>query len=232
MADVSLNAIVGGSVVIKKSVVIDSSQTWTAPANLAGNTVWLTGCAAGGSGSQRSTGVSTGGYGGNYCVKMPVIVTPSAGYLVTIPAGGAGVTTGDGNSGGDLSFGSLLTLKGGSGGINPNGDSQYAVASYFSRFGVKPALIFPSSDSLVGGQTNPAESLNGNICGATETNTVSNYISIGGAAGFFGNGGAAGSNGVSAAANSGAGGGAARGVSGTSGAGGSGRLIIEWEEYL
>lgn len=228
-----------GGAVIRKSVVINSSQTWTAPANLAGNTVWITGCAAGGSGAQNgylSGSDAYGGFGGCFVEKYPVQVTPSTGYAVVIGAGGAGVTSGNGQSGGDTTFGSLLTIKGGDGGESISTSSVLSMQRLSQKRGVRPAIIDFSASPYLPIQI--AEIVNGNVCGDYAGATDGDGEASGGAAGYFGGGGnsAASSstiNATAATANSGAGGGCGYGASpSTSGAGGSGRLIIEWEEYL
>jgi hypothetical protein len=217
-----------GGAVVKKSIVINSSQNWTAPANLAGNTAWVTGCAGGGSGATGGTG-GTGGYGGAYCINAPVIVAPSTTYAVVIAAGGAV----NGNNGGDTTFGSLLTLKGGSAGqyftVNTSTTIDNLLDYLSSGFGVRPTKLMisgaASSAPILTG-VSVADTVNGNVCGLP---VVGEY-KTGGACGLFGNGtdASAGSS-AAAAANSGAGSG--YGSSG-SGSGGSGKMIIEWEEFL
>jgi hypothetical protein len=221
-----------GGAVVKKSIVINSSQNWTAPANLAGNTAWLTGCAGGGSGAQiSSTGSAIGGFGGAYCIRRPVIVAPSTSYAATIPAGGAADTSGNGNAGGDLSFGSLVTLKGGKGGASTSSGAASRFFDAMQASGVRPNIFVDTSstDKVV---AFPADTVNGNVCG--ESSSTTDSYATGGAAGLFGNGGNASSSTTAQSAldNTGAGGGAVRNVGGTSGAGGSGCLVIEWEEFL
>jgi hypothetical protein len=230
MPDVSLNAIVGGSVVVKKSIVINSSQNWTAPVNLAGNTVWITGCAGGGSGAAGSGG-GTGGYGGAYCEKSPVIVAPSSTNLVTIGAGGAGVTNNNGNAGGNTSFGSLLTLRGGSGGqhfiISGSTTISNLVEYLLSGFGIRPTkgmITGAASSAPIYSGSVMADTVNGNVCGQ------STLTGTGGACGLFGSGTDA-SAGASAAAAVNSGAGSGYGSTG-SGTGGSGKMIIEWDEFL
>lgn len=240
MADIAWSAISGGSQVVRKSIVINASQNWVAPVNLAGNTVWLTGCAAGGSGAENSSlsdSDAYGGCGGCYVEKLPVPVTAGATYAVVIPAGGAGVTNGDGNAGGDLTFGSLLTIKGGSGGKDISTSSGSAIANSIGEMrGIKPFVIVYSESNTRIDFLSIADTVNGNTCG---NHVIRNTgVGTGGAAGYFGNGGNSASssgsiNAPAAPANSGAGGGCVYGANpSTSGAGGSGKLIIEWDEFL
>lgn len=67
--------------------------------------VYITGCGGGGAG---------GGAGG--AIKTPIAVMPGSQYTITIGNGGVG-STGNGTAGGASSFGSLLTLGGGGGGL-------------------------------------------------------------------------------------------------------------------
>lgn len=223
-----------GGAIVRKSIEILASQNWTAPVNLAGNQVWLTGCAGGGSGAFSQAGYSTGGFGGAFCLRRPVIVSAGAVHTVTIGAGGVGGASQAGNNGGDTSFGSLAVLRGGSGGYSEVAPIQEDdAAQFFGRVGTKPSIVFPMSGTAPNTYfaTSP-DTVNGNVAGATSA--AAGNIATGGAAGLFGNGTSAtnGTASASAPANSGAGSGAARGAGGTVGNGGSGRLIIEWEEFL
>ncbi len=202
-----------------KSQEFLSSGTFTVPAGV--TTVWVTMTGGGGSGSANGgTGPypTGGGAAGAYCVKQAVVVTPGASISVTIGAGGAAVahTSGNnvedpGNPGGATSFGSL-SVSGGGGGRGPVGANVGgALGGYF----VGNSQVLPTS---CGGKPG--------ACGSFTTG--------GGAGGLFGDGGAgnvSSATGGAAAANSGAGGGS--GATNTvnnsvSGAGGSGRCIVEW----
>lgn len=101
-----------------KSQAFTSSGTWTAPAGVTVATVLLVG--GGGAGGGVSSGSSyspAGGHGGGGGQMMLVTVPVTAGssYTVTIGAGGTG-GTGNGNNGGDTSFGTLAYAGGGQGG--------------------------------------------------------------------------------------------------------------------
>lgn len=223
-----------GGTTIRKIAVITSSQNWVVPPGLVGDKIWLTGCAAGGSGGQVAAGgFACGGFGGAYCEQLPVPVTAGATYAVVIPAGGAAQSSGNGNSGGDLTFGSLLTIKGGRGGRSQSGTGATIAQflDFVSCSGVKPNVFISSTVAGLGVASIAADTVNGNVAGASNTAAAS---CTGGAAGLFGNGTAATNNTAAAAAdaNSGAGGGASTNTSGVSGAGGSGKLIIEWDEFL
>jgi hypothetical protein len=239
MANFTLIEAEGLGQIVRKSQVILSSQVWVAPLRLAGNTVYVTGCAGGGSGNctgaYASSSVNIGGSGGNYVEKLPLIVTPGSSYTITIPAGGLGSTS-TGNAGGDLTFGSLLTIKGGSGGTTiGNGVSSLQSLLNSIKGVLPPYFLFASSNTLL---FSPGQCINGNTPGDTTSPVPSGGTAGGGAAGYFGvgaNGRAQDAiiTGNNAGANTGAGGGAVIGQAGsTSGAGGSGRLIIEWDELV
>jgi hypothetical protein len=212
-----------GGAVVKKSIVINSSQNWTAPANLAGNTAWITASGAGGGGVPWDpTGFTRGACGGNYCVKVPVIVAPSSTTLVTIGAGGTA-----GAVGGSTSFGSLITLAGGSPSVTaPNPVGFITSISLYSMSGVKAAVFarVDTGSSEISFVSSAPESAGGFTGLGIDTSSGTYYYS-GPACGYFGN------PNLSAAgtANTGAGGGA-NSLGGF--AGGSGKMIIEWEEFL
>jgi hypothetical protein len=229
---------IGGSsaqTVVKKSQKFITSGNWTRPANIAGDTVYVTACAGGGSGgSSGSTDPgywSYGGWGGGYVERQPINVLSVPSATVTIGAGGISAGNGNvGNAGGDTSFGSLLTVRGGSGGgrvknaTAPSTDIQIA----FAGSGIAPYMIYSdgTSNPIVSYMTQ-SSSVAGNKKGAN-SNISNGVFAGGGAEGRFGNGGDASSG--SALANSGAGGGASH--TGSTGSGGSGVLIIEWEEFV
>jgi hypothetical protein len=225
--------------VVKKSQEILVSSNWTSPAKLAGDTVWVTGAAGGGSGcvsgsSGQVNYIAVGGWGGSYAIRYPIKVTPGQVIPVTIGAGGAATSSSTGNLGGDTIVGSYLILKGGKGGASLRNES-YLNESYRSignGVGVRPYIGIFSSQAEGVVFVLPSESVNGNSCGNGVYNS-SNNCAYGGGAGLFGRGGSASNSGDSSAtpeANSGAGGGSTR--IGIAGAGAAGKLIIEWEEFL
>jgi len=95
-------------------LVIDSTKTFTKPPGYSAFSGYLWG--AGGSGGKRA---QAGGGGGGACVPFSLHSSfLSASEVITIGAGGAGVTTTatDGINGGNSTFGSLFTAYGGAGG--------------------------------------------------------------------------------------------------------------------
>lgn len=236
---------VGGSVVWKMRVFLEN-ETFIVPDNIAGNLVLVTGCGGGGGGMVQqwnpSNGASgayvVGGSGGHYVERLPVLVNPGDSVPVIIGLGGAAISTNafqvslTPNDGLNSSFGSLV-MRGGKGGGMGGG---------FLPERKSPIIPQTTSTSI--------EADNKGLwkAGSKVSSTVSasTYYVSGGAPGLFGDGGdsrvdttgAVNLTAVSAAANTGAGGGSAvRYTSGTdakvvtSGAGGSGRIIIEWQEY-
>lgn len=175
--------------VVHGSVMFLANGNFTVPDGVWA--IWLTGIGGGGGGNAIvSTGMGGGGSGGR-ALKIPFKVVPGMTFTVVIAAS----TTGAGNS---TSFGSLLTLTGGSlsttgaGGTGGSGGNIGGVD---------------------GGSGTGASSTGGDV--------------IGGAGGLGGAGGPLNTTGSNAAANSGGGGGGSGGgVSGSFG--GSGHLLVEW----
>jgi hypothetical protein len=249
-------AIQAASAIPRKSVVwrmqeFAANSSFTTPDNLAGDVVYITGIGGGGSGAASnqdpaSTALATGGSGGFYCLKRPVQVTTGTSYAVTIGAGGAAVVaaysvSSNGNAGGATSFGTLLSLAGGTGGRA----SDPLTNQPRGGFNAGSVYLGYSSTTLATNTPiwlNDSENSEGYKGGAFKSST--RVLATGGGAGLFNDGGDAQaislSNGVAVSAldNSGAGGGGCSVTSNpatftaTSGAGGSGRLIVEWQEYI
>lgn len=85
------------------TVVIKSTQSWTAPVGVTSVEVIL--CGGGGGGGVNGSG---GGGGGGSVFYDVLTVTPGTSYTITIGAGGASQTAGTASS-----FGALLTATGG-----------------------------------------------------------------------------------------------------------------------
>jgi hypothetical protein len=235
-----LGASMGSKNVVWRMREFLADGTFTVPNNIAGGVVYVTGSGGGGSGaawitSINNTGVS-GACSGCYIDKMPVNVLAGSVIPVVIGAGGASVVVSAvspspvGNDGQHSAFGSLI-IPGGSGG------GEYDAATNQPRAGgwvggyVSAAVVFQPENSVRYKASSRARQL-----GA---------VAMGSAAGAFGDAGVpVASSGASvtagsAAANSGAGGGSAiffsasaPSVTVTSGAGGSGRIIVEWQEFV
>lgn len=222
---------------------------FTVPDNLAGNLVYITACGGGGSGGARysnalGTAIATGGSGGFYTVKHPVVVDIGITYPVTIGAGGAAVVittaSADGDTGGTTSFGSLLSLAGGRLGHGSTPTSSQP------RGGFRAGAVmrdFATSDLSVNGNIRVVDSEDSPSYMGGAYRSSTRTLATGGGAGLFGDGGdgfaTATDNGLaeSALPNTGAGGGGvavanSAGFTAESGAGGSGRLIVEWLEYI
>jgi hypothetical protein len=234
-----------------KMQVFDANGTFTVPDAIAGNVVYVTGSAGGGSGSacirdalqRRAAG---GGFGGEYCIKAPITVSAGDTLPVVVGIGGASVSVTNattlevnGVDGGNSSVGSIL-LRGGGGGratTNIHTNTTYGVfPSFFAR------SLLNTDDVLI-----PPQNANGFSGGALQyTATSQSTWALGGAAGAFGSGkqGAlsvdANATAASADANTGSGGAGAAVSSttgltpytATSGAGGSGKIIVEWQEFV
>lgn len=238
---------VGG---FSQSERFDSTNTFTAGANV--SVVFLTGIANGGAGGGKSSVASSGGGGGGsgeQCTMVPVRVTPGASYTVTIPSAATGVAGATGNDGGDVTFGSLFTLKGGKGGNGSGasgagggggGNASRPVNNAGALGSQESAFAFGGSSGGGGGNTTSAPGQtggpSGSNAGAAGGASASTQAGGGGGAsspfGVGGTGGAGGSNGSApATANSGAGGGGGGGkTTGTTtgGDGAQGYLLVTW----
>ena len=82
-------------------VTLTSSGSWTAPAGVTSVTVEVWGGGGAGGGQDQGSDGGGGGGGGGYSKKNTVTVIPGNSYTVSVGAGGAGVTSGTGGSGGD-----------------------------------------------------------------------------------------------------------------------------------
>ena len=103
-------------------VTFTSSGTWTKDAGLKYVVVEVQAAGGGGCGADNgdTPGIGNGGAGGGYGKKIILASALSATETVTIGAGGGGTVSNSsptaGTSGGDSSFGALVTATGGAGG--------------------------------------------------------------------------------------------------------------------
>jgi hypothetical protein len=215
--------------------------TFTVPNNLAGDCVYVTGSGGGGGGGAWITNAQNNGIGGAcsgcYVEKRPVTVAANSSVSVVVGAGGAAVSANaitaaaiEGNAGNQSSFGALV-IPGGSGGGEIAGNSDKArQGGWIGGYMAGSAVYVPQNSIRYR---------------AGQRVSALTAFAMGSAAGAFGNGAAgAASSGVavtasSADANSGAGGGGAVFYTSTApsivitpGAGGSGRIIVEWQEFV
>lgn len=119
------------------SQLFTTNGTFTVPKGV--DKVYITGCGGGGSGSGNDgySDYSPGAGGGGACAfKTPLTVTSGAQYTITVGAGGAQKTGGaNGNAGGTSSFGALLSLAGGGGGLYDKNAGGAAGGNYASSGG-------------------------------------------------------------------------------------------------
>lgn len=110
--------IIGPSVAIPTTSVFTANGTWTKPVGLA--YADITGCGGGGAGGGAAVTAAGetsmgGGGGGGATARMRLSAAQlPATVAVTRGAGGTGVAGANGNAGGTTSFGTLLTIPGGS----------------------------------------------------------------------------------------------------------------------
>lgn len=108
---INLSSLLGGGMLLKQQLITESGE-WVRPAKMAGNTVWVTMIGGGEAGNPGSSG--SGGWGGEYFIDMPVDIGALHSVSCTIGQGGNQHTTSTRQPGGPTSFGSLLTVLGGS----------------------------------------------------------------------------------------------------------------------
>lgn len=110
------------SLVPTYSELFTASGTYDVPEGVEACWVEDVGSGAGGGGATAAQTHAGGGGGGGQIIKARVAVTPGSSITITIGAAGTG-GVGDANGvlGGDCTFGSLVTAKGGSPGIRGNG---------------------------------------------------------------------------------------------------------------
>ena len=104
-------------------VIINSTQSWTAPAGVNQIELFLVG-GGGGAGGAGSSNNKGGAGGGGGVLSQTIAVTPGTSYTVTIGAGGAAAgasSSTPGSIGSSSTFGSLVTSFGGSGGYSSDG---------------------------------------------------------------------------------------------------------------
>lgn len=215
----NLSSILGGGLILKRQI-FTTNGTWNRPAKMAGNTVFLTGIGGGSSGRASNSRVATifGGDGGQYVIQVPVDIGSSTSVSVTIGVGGASSAINAApNHGSPTSFGTLLTLLGGTnrgtsgapvpvGAPGGQGSSQTTMNGSDTPLGYG-GKVYSTSTSGIG-------------CGGGGILIGGNHItaSVG-----------AGSANLTPAQGYGSGGG---GQSvGSSGAGANGVLMVEWMEF-
>ena len=120
----NLSSLLGGGLILRQQL-ITATGTWTRPAKMAGNTVWLTmiGGGASGRGVSSSANSARGGNGGQYQIQIPVDIGGALSVACTIGEGGSQVGSNAQNAGAVTSFGTFLSVLGGSpaGGGAPGG---------------------------------------------------------------------------------------------------------------
>lgn len=215
-----------------------TSNTWTLPAGWTTAYVEILAVGGGGAGGGLTNAATAGGGGSGGQVKRAILPSVTANQTVTIGAGGTG-GTGDGPAGGDTTFGSLVTAKGGLGGQGPNatGNNGGALAvdpdggSLFTNTGTA-FVALPMFSGFGGATYGGAQNKKGGFFPGLGTGGAagSGANGGGGGGGSYGDGGAGGAvnnAGVSAAANTGGGGGGSgsKVTASNGGSGGSGLVI-------
>ena len=197
------------------------SGTWTKPAGAVSVLVEL--WAGGGGGGGQASSFSGGGGGGGYAIFLLAASACGATESVTIGAGGAGGTAGDGSAGGNTTFGSLVTARGGRGG--QGGGSGNGGDSGDYELHASNAAGTSAWSSAAGGSNNGVNGSAGGACimgGAGGGSGAATTSGIGGVSLNGGNGGDGRTTAGTAIAGSAKGGGGGGAYNGTGGAGGAG----------
>src|SRR5690348_10881235 len=100
-------------------VLLTSGTSWTVPADCVSATVE---CIGGGQGGNATNG----GNGADYAKVSNLALNPGDSIAIQIGAGGAGVSSGTQNAGGDTKFGTYVLAKGGGSASPDVGDVTYA----------------------------------------------------------------------------------------------------------
>jgi hypothetical protein len=223
----------------KVYVAATSPKTFTVPAGV--TSLILLGQGGGGGGSAGNGSYNALPGSATNLIMRIVTVVPNTTYTITIGAGGTGGASGafSDSAGGDTSFGSLATFKGGSKYNGSNARSynkEELTTGVYSYTSVFTSAILPTNSPFntykVGTGTTTSTSWPPGISSIETEAGVSSQA--GGRGTYAGDGGL---NGVATAGTNAAGiggGGAGGGVgsvsNGAGGNGGSGRLIVCWVE--
>lgn len=206
----------------------NASGTWTKPPGV--SFVYVEAIGGGGSGSAPASG-SHGGGGGAFASRHLRAVDVGATVTVTVGTGGTSVTGAVGNNGGDTTFGSLLTARGGrgggasAGGEGGAGDYTGGTSPYKGAGGYGSGQGGTSTGTGTGADGGYSVMGGGGGGGAGTTGGLGGTSSQGGSGGQGGSGTSGASNG-SAGSAPGGGGGGAGGSGASSGAGGNGRVRV------
>ncbi|MBI4808363.1 MAG: DUF11 domain-containing protein [Nitrosomonadales bacterium] len=215
-----------------------TSGTWVAPAGVTSVDVEVWGGGGAGGGQNQNSDGGGGGGGGAYSRVVGIAVVPGNSYTVTVGAGGVGVASGTGGTGGDSYFINAATVmaKGGTGGAPSTGTPPAGGAGGAAAAGVGTTK-FSGGNGGQGinsgtGQGGPGGSSAGTA--ANGTNGPTPWATLTAAAapaggGIGGNGGNVGVNGFSpASGNGGGGGGSGEGTARVGGSGTAGKVVISY----
>lgn len=216
-----------------------ANNTFVCPSGVTELFAILVGGGGGGGSAGGAAPSGGGGGGGGSWIISRQTVSPAASYSITIGAGGAaGAANADGVVGGDTSFSSLVTARGGAPGYGSTSISTIVtdLQSAFDTLSAAKiinvqnylrAMICPTTGGTAGGMPGAAGSGTPTFAGGAAGAGGTYQQGGGGGAGLFGTGGAGGNSGAGVAASANTGGGGGGGDLNSAGAaGGAGRVIL------
>lgn len=231
----------------KSQEYTSGSGNWSVPSGVSLVEVTMIGGGGGGQSDNTSSPGKPSGGSGEYCLRVPLIVTPGGTVAYSVGAGGAGGTAGI-NAGlasaGDTTFGPLTAR----GAIGSTSNSQRGTGGGYGggaggagappNLGTYETMYWTGGNSGSGISTAPANGTTGarscgNAGGAGGTGAVSQGGGAGGPATPWGAGSVGGTASAPPNATSyGGGGGGARGNQVVAGArGADGYILLQWYEH-
>lgn len=227
----------GGGRIARKRQLFIANGTFSRPANMVGNTVWVSLIGGGGGGDRSTTRneLSQAAYGGDYLQNIPVDIGTASSVPVTVGAGGVGrssvVVPG---SGSPSSFGGYLSVSGGApasmdGSLSPPVSTGAPGGRLYANGGSPAGATYGGPDRAYPGRTNGPYG-----CGPVVGAWVGVYLNPSAGSGLMFDGlygtPTKDSSGWPSGIGYGAGGHSTYGSVGGPGSGKPGAVLVEWDE--